>query len=134
MNSRQYILKQTAVVAVGHAIGSGIICGAFALLGYFDRSVLLGSVVGSVIAIINFFLMSMGVMMAADKASAQDVKGGKATIRFSFTGRLVFMAAALIIFAKSGLCNVLSLVLPLVLTRPILTFTEFFGKSGDSTK
>lgn len=134
MNTRKYILKQTAVVAAGQALGAAALCGVFALLGHFDRTVLLGSIVGSLVAIVNFFLMSMGVMMAADKAEAQDVKGGKATIRLSFSGRLIFMAVILILFAKSGLCNVLALVLPLVLTRPILTFVEFFGKSGDSTK
>lgn len=134
MNSRLYILKQTAVIAAGQVIGAAAICGLFALAGYYDRTVLVGSIVGSCIAILNFFLMSMGVMMAADKAEAQDVKGGKSTIRLSFSGRMVLMAVLLVVFAKSGLCNPLSLVLPLVLTRPILTFVEFFRKSGDSSK
>ncbi len=134
MNTRQYILKQTALVAAGQALGAAAICGGFALLGYYDKTVLLGSIVGSCVAIVNFFLMSMSVMMAADKATAQDVKGGKATMRLSFSGRLVLMALILIVFAKSGLCHVLALVLPLVLTRPILTIYEFFRKSGDSAK
>ena len=131
MNSRNYILKQTAVMLAWHLVAAAGICGIFALLGYFDRSVLIGSIAGTCIAVANFFLMSMSVMIAADKAAAQDVKGGQSTMKLSFSGRLVFMAVMLFIFAKSGLCNVLALVLPLALTRPILTFIEFFRKSGD---
>jgi hypothetical protein len=56
------------------------------------------------------------------------VKGGQALIRFSYFGRLALMVLVLFAFVKSGLCNVLSTVLPLVFTRPILTLSEFFRK------
>jgi hypothetical protein len=32
--------------------------------------------------------------------------------------------------AKSGLCNVFSLVLPLLFVRPVLNLTQFFRKKG----
>ncbi len=131
MNAGRYILKQTAHIAAGHILCAAAICGIYALLGSFDKTVLLGSIVGSAVAILNFFLMSMGAIMAADKAAAQNVKGGKATLRMSFTGRLVLMAVIFFAFAKSGLCNVLALVLPLAFTRPILSFAEFFRKAGE---
>ena len=40
------------------------------------------------------------------------------------------LALVLAAFALSGLCNVLAMVLPLAFTRPILMFSEFFGKAG----
>lgn len=134
MDARRYILKQTAVITAGHALGAAAIVGIFALLGFYDSTVLLGAIVGSVVAIVNFFFMSLGAMMAADKAQAQDVKGGQATMKLSFSGRLIFMAIVLIAFAKSGLCNIIALVVPLALTQPILIITEYFRKSGDSSK
>lgn len=134
MDARRYILKQTAVIAAGHGLGAAAIVGIFALLGSYDSTVLLGAIVGSVVAIANFFFMSLGAMMAADKAQAQDVKGGQTTMKLSFSGRMIFMAIVLIAFAKSGLCNIIALVVPLVLTQPILIITEYFRKSGDSSK
>lgn len=130
MDSRKFVLKQTMMIALGQAIGVAAMVGIFALLGQFNMAVLLGGVVGGVLAVLNFFVMAVGAMMAADKAMDQDVKGGKATVRSSMILRLVLMAIVLIAFAKSGLCNVLAMVIPLAFTRPILMFAEFFGKAG----
>ena len=132
MDSRKLILKETAVVAVGQAVCVGFMLGIFALLQAFDRAVLLGGIVGSLCAIGNFFFMALGAMLAADKAVEQDVKGGQATVRSSMLLRLAVTALVLIAFAKSGLCNVLAMVLPLAFTRPVLTFAAFFRKAGGS--
>lgn len=134
MDSRKFVLKQTGLIALGQAVCVGAMIGIFALLGHFDLTVLWGGIAGGFLAVLNFFLMSIGAMIAADKAAAQDVKGGKATIKMSATGRLILLAVACIAFAKSGLCNVLALVLPLAFTRPILTLGEFFRKAGEPTK
>ena len=67
---------------------------------------------------------------AAEKAMEQDVKGGKAAIKVSYTLRLIVMAVLLLVFAKSGHCNALAMVCPLVLVFPILTVIEFFRKAG----
>ena len=83
---------------------------------------------------INFLFMAIGAMLAADKAVEQNVKGGHATIKMSYFLRLVVLAVILFAFAKSGLCNVLAMVLPLAYVRPILTILEFFRKPGDSQK
>ena len=132
MDSRKFVLKQTAFIALGQAICVGAMIGIFALLGQFNMTVLWGGVVGGVLAVLNFFVMAVGAMIAADKASRQDVKGGQATVRTSMIARLAVIAIILIAFAKSGLCNVLAMVLPLAFTRPVLMFTEFFGKAGGS--
>lgn len=132
MNSRKLVLTETGIVAAGQAVCTAAMMGIFALLRQFDTTVLLGGIVGAAVAIINFFAMAVGAMIAADKAEKDDVKGGKATVRASMFGRLAFMALILIVFAKSGYCNVIALLLPLVFTRPVLTVYEFFRKSGDT--
>ena len=106
--------------------------GIFALLGQYNTSVLLGGAVGAVLAILNFFFMAVGASLAADKAANQNTKGGKATIQLSFLLRYVLLFVILFAFAKSGLCNPIALVLPLVFTRPIISITEFFRKPGES--
>ena len=106
--------------------------GIFALLGRYDTAVLLGAAFGSILATANFFFMAMGAMIAADKAEAQNVKGGQATIHTSYILRMAGLFIIMLALIKSGLCNAIALVLPLVFTRLILTVSEFFRKPGDT--
>ena len=131
MNSRKYVIQETLRVAIGVAVCVAAMIGIFALLGQFSREVVLGSIVGGLVAVGNFFFMAVGVTLAADKAENQDVKAGKALISSSYTVRLIVMAVVLFAAAKSGYCNVFALVIPLVFVRPVLTVGEFFRKSGD---
>lgn len=131
MDSRKLVLKQTGIIAIGQTVCVAAMVGIFALLGQFDMTVLWGGIVGGVLAVLNFLTMAVGAMIAADKATQQDVKGGQATVRTSMILRLAVIAIVLIAFAKSGLCNVLAMVLPLAFTRPVLLFGEFFGKAGE---
>ncbi len=131
MDSRKFILKKTAIIAIGQCLCVGAMIGVFALLGRFDRSVLLGGILGGIVALGNFFAMAVCADLASDRAEKGNVKGGQALLRASYIGRLAVMAILLFAFVKSGLCHVVPSVLPLVFTRPILTLSEFFWK-GES--
>lgn len=128
MESRKFVFKETAMVTLGQTLCVGIMLGIYALLGAFDRAVLLGGIFGGLLAIANFFFMAVGVSLAADKAENQDVKGGKATVQLFYIVRMVLLFVILFALVKSGLCNVLTCVLPLAFTRPILSVAEFFRK------
>lgn len=132
MDSRKFVLKETALVALGQAICVGAMIGIFALLGHLDRTVVIGGIAGGTLAILNFLFMAIGASIAADKAQEQNVKGGQATIQTSYIVRLVVLCVVLFALIKSGLGNVLATVLPLAFTRPILTIAEFFRKSGET--
>jgi len=130
MDGRKIVYKQTGVVLIGQLSCLAVTLAVFALLGKFERPVLLGGLVGSLLATANFFFMAIGTSLAADRAEDQDVKGGQKVIRMSYTGRLVVLFIILFACLKSGLFHVITLLLPLVLVRPILTIAEFFGKNG----
>lgn len=130
MDARKLVLRQTAVVLLGQVVGIAAMFGIFALLRKFDTSVLWGGVLGGAAAVLNFFFMAVCASLAADKAEAQDVKGGKALIQVSFLVRYALLFLVLFAGAKSGLCNPIALVVPLIFTRPSLTLSEFFRKSG----
>ena len=131
MDPRKIVLKETSVIAIGETICVPLMVLAFFLCGAFDRSVVFGGIAGALIATANFFFMALSTSLAADKAQNQDVKGGQATMRFSYIFRLIFMFAALVVCAKSGLMNLLALVIPVILVRPIIMIAEFFrGKGG----
>lgn len=132
MDSRKLVWQETGMVALGQALCVGVMLGIFALLGKFDRSVLLGGIFGGLLAILNFFFMAVAAMLAADKAENQNVKGGQATVQISYLLRLAVLFLILFALVRSGLCNVIAAVLPLLFTRPILTVGEFFRKSGET--
>ena len=130
--SRKLVLKETAIITVGEVICVALMYAVYALIHKFNTGVLLGGIVGAVLAIGNFFFMAVAATLAADKAVAQDVEGGKKMMKSSYTLRLVVLAALLFLCAKSGLFDLFALVLPLLFTRPVLTVIQFFGKSGDT--
>lgn len=126
--SRKFVFKETAIIAVGEAAGVALMFGVYALLGKFDISVLLGGLVGLLVAVGNFFALAVIATLASDKAEAGDPISGQKLMKSSYPIRLLVMAGILILCAKSGFFNVIALVVPLLFVRPILTIAEFFKK------
>ncbi|MCD7858728.1 MAG: ATP synthase subunit I [Firmicutes bacterium] len=131
MNSKRFIFQQTGIVLLGQILCDCVMFGIFALMDRLDGTVLLGALIGSAVATANFFLMAVFVDAAADKATAQDVKGAQGMITLSYLGRMLGMALIFYAAAKSGRCNLFALLLPLVFVRPSTTVGEFFRKSGE---
>ena len=130
MDDKKFILKETAIVAIGVGICVAVMIAIFALLGYFSWKVLVGGVIGGILAIANFLFMAIGASLAADKAENQDVKGGQALMRSSYILRIAVLFVVLFACAKGGIANPIALVLPLAFVRPVLTVAEFFKKKG----
>ena len=131
MDDRRLVLKETVTMALGQALCVALMLGVFALLGRLDDTVLLGGLLGWLFAVLNHLFLAMGAMLAARKALGENVKGGKNLIQFSFFLRLAVLFLVMFALLKSGRCNVFSLVLPLLFTRPILTVEQFFRKDGE---
>ena len=128
MESRKIVYHETGIIAIGEVICLALMLAVYALLGRFSRQVLLGGIIGALLAVLNFFFMAMGASMAADKAVNQDVKGGQKQIKLSYFIRMIAIFVILFACVKSGLCNALASVLPLLFVRPVITVAEFFRK------
>ena len=128
MESRKIVFHETGIIAIGEVICLALMLSVYALLGRFSREVLLGGIIGALLAVLNFFFMAMGASMAADKAVNQDVKGGQKQIKLSYFIRMIAIFVILFACVKSGLCNALASVLPLLFVRPVITVAEFFRK------
>lgn len=131
MNSRKIALRETGIISIGAVIGTVVMIGVFALLGHFSASVVVGGLIGTILSIANFFGVAVVGTLAADRAEQQDIEGGKKLIKSSYPIRIAVLAVLLILFAKSGFCNVIALVLPLAFVRPTITISEFFRKKGE---
>ncbi len=132
MDDRKFIYRETLRLALGQVLCVGLMFGIFALLDAWSSKVLLGGIVGAAVSVANFFFMAIFASLAADKAQAQNVKGGQALIKASYMGRILVMFVIFFAFAKSGLCNVIAMVVPLAFNNPILSIGEFFRKKGDA--
>lgn len=130
MDPRKFIIRETVLLALGEAVCVAAMAVIFAMLNMLDHTVIVGGVVGLIIAVGNFFFMAIMSDAAAEKAMDQDVKGGKAVVKVSYTTRLLIIGVLLFVFAKSGWCNLLALVCPLFFVFPIITVIEFFRKAG----
>ena len=128
--SRKLVFKETGILLAGEAICAAVMLGVYALLGFFSLKVLLGGLVGVVLACGNFFFMAVIATLAADRAQAQDVEGGQKLMKSSYPLRLLVLALILVGCALSGWFDLIALVLPLVFVRPIITVAEFFRKKG----
>ena len=122
--------KDIAVVTLGQLLCTAAMVGIFALLGYFDNTVLFGAVAGMVIALADFIVMVILVNKAADKAEAQDVAGGQKLIQLSYTGRMIGKLALLVLCVKTIPSHPLALVIPLIFTRPVLSVYQLLQKKG----
>ena len=131
MDSRKLVYRESGIIALGEAICLAVMLAIFAMLGYFDSSVLLGGILGTLLAVLNFFFMAVSATLASDKAQEQDVKGGAALMKGSYALRMLVIFVILFALVKSGLCNPIASVLPLVFVQPIITVAEFFRKSGE---
>ena len=134
MESRKIVFRETGIVALGVSLGAAVMVGVFFLMGLYDLSVLLGAVMGTALTVLNFFVMAICASLAADKAAAQDVKGGQALISISQGSRYILLAVLLFACGRSGYFNLIALVLPLVFVQPTITIAEFFRKPGETKK
>ena len=129
--TKKELWRQLGIVGLCHVLGVAAMIGIFALLGHFDYTVALGGLVGGLVSFLNFFFMVIGLSAAADRAQNQDANGGKGLVKGSYFIRIVVMFLVLFACAKSGYCNVIALVVPLLFVRPALMVAEFFGKKGE---
>ena len=127
-NDKQQTYRELRMMALGELAVLGLIYGAFALLGKLDGKVLRGGAIGAGTAVLNYFLMAVGVFAAAARAEAGEPEKGKRIVSLSMLGRYLLMIAILVIGAKSGYCNVIAMVIPLVLFRVLLFVGEFFRR------
>lgn len=132
MSTRKFIIRETAFLAIGEAVCIAAMVGIFALLGQLNYKVVLGGILGGILAVGNFFFMALSSNAAADKAADQQVKEGKAAVKLSYYTRLLVLGILLFVFAKSGHCNLLALGCPLFFVFPIITVVEFFRKTGEA--
>ncbi len=128
-------IRQLLRVFLGEVVLIGLMLAGYAVFGKFTVAVLLGALVGGVLAIGNFLFLSISVTRAADQAEKTG-NAAKATlsVRASSTGRLLVLAVLYIVILKTGYFDPIASVLPLIFVQLSLNLTEYFRKDGEKEK
>lgn len=136
MQKHRDILRQVARLTIATSVCVAAMLGVYALLGNLDSSVLLGAVIGLVLAVGNFFFLSVTVSNALDRAArGQNPQRAQLSIQASGVIRLLVLAGIYILLFRSRLCDPLAALLPLLFAQVALKLVEFFwndDKGGDA--
>lgn len=148
------ILKELLPLATGELIVSLLTVGVYLLLDvifkdrqepFFDYTVAIGAVLGSIVVLVNFFILTLSVNRAverfieergeremteeeaADFANEHQSRIQLAVAR-SYIVRTLVMIGALVLAFVSGWFDPISTLVPLVMYKPIIYVTQMIDK------
>ncbi|MBE6657295.1 MAG: ATP synthase subunit I [Ruminococcaceae bacterium] len=123
MKIKNAAVRETVRIAIGEVVVLLLMYIVFFLVDHFDRSVVLGGLLGAFCNILYFFLMCMGL----NSALAQpDQKKQKKSMTVSYFLRLVVLGIGIAIGLKMDCFNNIAVVVPVLMTRPIIAVLEYF--------
>lgn len=122
--------KQLSRIAAGSSICAVIEIAAFVVLhfcgiGRFSFRIILGTLGGTLIAILNFALMCLMVQTAA---ATQDQKLRKAKVQASYNLRLFVQAAWVVAAFFIPFINVIAAAVPLLFPTAVIYFLQITGR------
>lgn len=141
MQKHRGIFEQTGRLAVAVALCIAAMLAVYALAGRFDNAVLIGALVGFVLAMGNFLSLSITVSNALDRAAnGGSPQKAQLEIQTSSVVRPVVLVIIYILLFRAKLCDPVAAILPLLFAQVCIKLIEFFRKEptkdkkdGDST-
>ena len=109
-----------------------IMLAVYFLLDKFSPAVLLGTLAGGLLAIGNFLFLSISVSKAVDRAAehGEDAAKAKLSIQRDSIVRKIVLLVLYVLLLKSGSCDLLATILPLVFVQLGVYITGLFRKGG----
>ena len=141
MQKHRDVLQQASRLAVAVALCIAAMLAVYALIGRFTNAVLLGALIGFVMAMGNFLSLSITVSNAMNRAAGSPQKA-QLEIQTSSVVRPVILVIIYILLFRAELCDPLAAILPLLFAQFCIKLIDFFRpdpqaaqktKDGDST-
>ena len=120
------IWVETAYIAAAVLIFSMLMQSVFLIIGKWDITVLWGNLLGSGAAVLNFFLMGLGVQ----KALGKEQKEAANVMKFSQSARLFMMFIVALVGYLVPVFNLIAVVIPFIFPRIAVMIRPLF-KRGD---
>ena len=140
MQKHRDVLQQASRLAVAVALCIAAMLAVYALTGHFTNAVLLGALIGFVMAMGNFLSLSITVSNAMNRAGSP--QKAQLEIQTSSVVRPVILVIIYILLFRAELCDPLAAILPLLFAQVCIKLIDFFRpdpqaaqktKDGDST-
>lgn len=129
MQKHRDIFQQCSRLAVAVALCIAAMLAVYALAGYFTNAVLLGALIGFVLAMGNFLSLSITVSNAMDRAAnGGSPQKAQMEIQTSSVVRPVVLVIIYILLFRAKLCDPVAALLPLLFAQVSLKLIEFFRK------
>lgn len=143
MQKHRDVLQQAGRLAVAVALCIAAMLAVYALTGHFTNAVLLGALIGFVMAMGNFLSLSITVSNAMNRAAnGGSPQKAQLEIQTSSVVRPVILVIIYILLFRAELCDPLAAILPLLFAQFCIKLIDFFRpdpqaaqktKDGDST-
>lgn len=141
MQKHRDVLQQASRLAVAVALCIAAMLAVYALTGHFTNAVLLGALIGFVMAMGNFLSLSITVSNAMNRAAnGGSPQKAQLEIQTSSVVRPVVLVIIYILLFRAKLCDPVAAILPLLFAQVCIKLIEFFRKEptkdkkdGDST-
>lgn len=121
------VKKETGWIAACVLIGSVLIQAVFLIIGKWDYTVLLGTLLGAAAAILNFFLMALTVQKAMELEPAD----AKKKMQFSQQMRLLMLLVLCVIGALLPCFHTIAMLIPHFIPRIGVSIRGLTLKKGE---
>ncbi len=121
------VLRETLFIAVWVILFSAVMESVFLIAGAWDYKVILGNILGIIAAVLNFFLMGLGVQSALGKSSEDAAK----LMRMSQSLRMLMLFVFAAIAVLAPIFNIISALVPLLFPRIAIMLRPLFDKQSE---
>ncbi len=98
----------------------------FFIIGFWELDVLVGSLFGYAVSVINFLWLGLSVQKAMEKEQKQ----AQLYMQSTYTARMVFFAVSFAIALIVPVFNWIAVVIPFIFTRISIMIINFTNKEG----
>ncbi len=123
------VKKETLFLLAGEAIMTAFLIAVYLIIGKFSLSILFGGLLGSAVAVGNFFAMCLTIQKAIHLEEGDRAK----MVRASHSTRLMLIALFLVIFLAVLKLDVLATLIPLLFPTILQFIRSFMIKNEDSS-
>ena len=123
------IKKETGHIALGVLIGDVVMLAVFLLLKRMDYTVILGALLGSAAAVLNFLFMGLDCQKAMN-----DPDRAQLIVRRSYSRRMLGMVIVMIIGFSAPCFHVVAVVLPFLMPSITIKVMQLLGMYNPKEK
>lgn len=127
---QEAVLRETRRIAVGVFSMLAIMLVVYAVMGRFSLAVVLGGLIGSLYAVLNFLLLGMTVQKVAEMCEGNE-ELARMQMKSSYNMRMVIMILLIVVAFALPFVDGLACMIPMLFPRLTILVLQLTGKIKD---